>query len=99
MAGCNKDQTRSQIPLFISYILIALADPIKKYVPGSNTFGGTGLNFYSEFNVLKATITLVKKTKPNLKFILSIGGATYAWKSHNYSEIISLMKNLGLDRI
>ena len=71
-AGSEKDHTLSQIPSYISYILIAFANPSMKYVSGSNTFRGTGLDFSSDFKVVKAAIALAKKIKliKNLFYLL-----------------------------
>ena len=78
-------------------MLLAFATPSCNYVAGSNTFGGSGLQFSSDFGVVKSAISLAHNNNPNLKILLSVGGATYPWSSPNYDSMVALMKDLDLD--
>jgi chitinase len=89
----------ANIPSYVSHILIAFADPRTNYQAGSNTFGGTGLQFSSDFSVVKNAISIGKQKNPNQIFLLSFGGATYPWQNANYLSIIALMNDLGADGI
>ena len=98
-AGSENDHSIAKIPSYITYILISFANPNSNYTPGSNSFGGSGLDFNSDFKVIKAAIALAHKKNPYQKFLLSVGGSTYQWTSPNYIGIIALMIDLGLDGI
>jgi hypothetical protein len=98
-ASSGKDHSLSQIPSYISRVLLAFASPNNNYVAGSESFRETGLLFISEFHVIKSAIAIGKESNPNQKFILSVGGPNYQWIDINYQGLIDLMNDLGLDGI
>lgn len=58
-------------------IYLAFVTPNCTYVKGSTSWGGTGLDFSSDFLVVKSAIgSLVSK---GIKVVLSVGGATYPY--------------------
>jgi chitinase len=93
------DHSLSQIPAYVTYILVSFATPNSNYKKGSFSWDGTGLNFCSDFNVVKEAIAWAKKNKPNQKFLLSVGGATYPWNAPNYQGIVDLIDDLGMDGV
>lgn len=97
--GNGESHSLAQIPSYISYVLVSFADPKMNYVAGSETFQGTGLQFSSDFNVVKAAIAIAHQNNQNQKFLLSVGGASYPWSNPNFASMINLMNDLGMDGI
>lgn len=82
----------------ISQVILSFADPNTTYSK-RNSFSGTGLNFSSDFAVVKEAIAILKK-KRNVQVLLGVGGATYQF---NYSSpakpCVDLAYDLGCDGI
>lgn len=89
----------ANLPSYIARVLISFADPNMKYAQGSNSFSGTGLQFSSDFSVVKEAIKIAHEKNPDQKFLLSIGGATYPFSNVNYKGVVALMNDLGLDGV
>ena len=89
----------ANLPSYISKIYFSFGNPNLNYIKGSNTFLNTGLEFPSDFDFIKKGIDYAKNRNPNLKFILSVGGATYPWTNPNYSNLIDFINDLNIDGI
>ena len=98
-ASSGKDLSITKIPSYISRILVAFANPSMNYIKGQNDLANTGIQFSSSFEIVKQAIAIAHSEKPNQKFILSVGGATYPWTNPNFSAMVDLMNDLGLDGI
>jgi len=98
-ASSGNNHSLANLPSYLKYILISFATPGLSYTKGSGSIGGTGLQFNSDFNVVKDAISIAHKNNPDQKFILSVGGATYPWNSPNYQGIADLVDDLGLDGV
>lgn len=96
------DATKSGLALIdkpITIVYLSFAQPDCKYVANQNTFIGTGLNFSSDWKVVKAALDIVKKK--GITVMLSVGGGSY-WsgtKSFNAVNCVALMNDLGCDGI
>jgi len=98
-ASSGKDLSLSKIPSYVSRILISFASPSMSYKKGSKSLGGTGLQFSSDYDVVKSAIAIAKQNNPNQKFLLSVGGATYPWNTPNYNAMVDFVNDLDLDGI
>ena len=59
----------SKIDLPINLVFLSFANPSCSYIKGSNTFAGTGLDFSSDFLVVKNSIDILKKKELLLCFL------------------------------
>lgn len=78
-------------------IYLAFVHPNCGFVAGQNSFAGTGLDFSSEFSVVKAAIVALQSQ--GKKVMLSVGGASYGFAKVNIDGIMNLKKALGCDGI
>ena len=78
-------------------IYLSFVNPNCTYWSGQNTFAGTGLDFSSDFNVVKGSIKLLQNK--GIIVILSVGGATYPFDTFNTDNITYLCKDLGCNGI
>lgn len=96
------DATKSGLALIdkpITIVYLSFAQPDCKYVANQNSFIGTGLNFSSDWKVVKAALDIVKKK--GITVMLSVGGGSY-WsgtKVFNAVNCVALMNDLGCDGI
>jgi len=74
-------------------IYLAFARPDCGYRSGQNSFGGTGLDFSSNFDVVKGSIKILRDQGKIV--MLSVGGASYSFNSVNYYGIEALARDLG----
>lgn len=81
----------------INTVFLAFALPNCSYVAGSNSFTGTGLQFSSDFSVVKGSIGILHKR--GVKVLLSVGGATYPFVKFNPKSIAALVTDLNLDGV
>ena len=51
----------SKVDLPINIVYLSFVNPSCNYVKGSNVLSGTGLDFSSDFNVVKGAISILKK--------------------------------------
>lgn len=89
------DLTKIQDP--INIVILSFVNPNCSYVPGSNSFVGTGLDFSSDFNIVKGAIQSLQKR--NIIVMIAIGGATYPFDVFNPLNIASLVKDLGANGV
>lgn len=83
----------------VTIVYLAFAKPECSYVAGQNSWIGTGLNFSSDWSVVKSSIEALKKR--NVTVMLSVGGGSY-WsgpKTFNAQNCVALMNDLGCDGI
>lgn len=95
--GGNLSIDLEKIPKYVTTILFAFAKPSLTYTSGS--FSNTGLEFSITFNEVKALISSNRKSNPQRKYLISFGGATYPWSGPNYSAMVKLSDDLGVDGI
>ena len=94
-SGANLDL--SKIPSPINVVFLSFAKPNCNYVKGSMSFSGTGLDFSSDFAVVKDAIQILRKR--NVVVMLSIGGATYPFDGFNPKAVVDFANDLGVDGI
>ena len=87
----------SKIPDPINVVILSFVNPNCSYVSGSNSWSGTGLDFSSDFNIVKGAIQLLQKR--NIIVMIAVGGATYPFNVFNPSNIASLVKDLGVNGV
>lgn len=83
----------------VTIVYLSFANPECKYVAGQNSWINTGLNFASDWKVVKESIGIVKKK--GITVMLSVGGGSY-WsgtKTFNAQNCVDLMNDLGCDGI
>lgn len=78
-------------------IYLSFVNPSCSYRSGQLSFGGTGLDFSSDFVVVQNAILQLKLKKKIV--MLSVGGATYSFQNLNVSSVVALAKDLGCDGI
>lgn len=78
-------------------IYLAFANPACHYKSNSFTLSGTGLDFSSDFKLVKDAISKLKSK--GVIVMLSIGGATYHFDTLQTDSILALTKDLGCDGI
>jgi chitinase len=92
----------SQLPLKytnLTHVFLSFSNPTLTYTKNQNSFKGTGLEFSSDFQVIKAAIQILKTQK--IKVFLSVGGGAY-WSSDqefNIDATVALATDLGVDGI
>lgn len=84
----------SQVPSPVNIVYISFVKPDCTYIKGSNSFAGSGLDYSSDFAVIKGAIEILKKR--GVIVMLSTGGATYSWKTYNPKSISALASDLGV---
>ena len=89
----------SQIQAGINTVYLAFAQPDMTYKKGQNSFSGTGLEFSSDFQIIKSSILALQAR--GVKTFLSVGGGSY-WsqsKQVNIQNIVDLCNDLNCDGI
>jgi len=81
----------------INIVYLSFCRPECTYSPGSNSFSGTGLDFSSDFGVVKGAINILKQK--GITVMLSIGGASYPFTSFNAWNIARFSDDLGCDGV
>ena len=94
-SGANLDLSKVQSP--INVVFLSFAKPNCNYVKGSMSFSGTGLDFSSDFAVVKDAIQILRKR--NVVVMLSVGGATYPFDGFNPKAVVDFANDLGVDGI
>jgi hypothetical protein len=89
--GEDLDLSKIASPVNVVYLSFCTADCT--YVKGSNSFGGTGLAFSSDFAVVKKSIEILKNK--GVVVMLSVGGATYPFTTYNARNVADLCNDLG----
>ena len=94
-SGANMDLAK--IPSPINVVFLSFAKPNCSYIKGSMVFSGTGLDFSSDFGVVKNAIQILRNR--NVVVMLSVGGATYPFDSFNPRSVVDFANDLGVDGI
>ena len=82
----------------INIVFLSFMNPNSSYIKGSNTFSGTGLDFSSDFTIVKESIKLLKAK--GVIVMLSVGGATYHFNDTFIPKsVIDFANDLGVDGI
>ncbi len=76
-------------------IYLAFVNPACSYQKGQNSFSGTGLDFSSDFKVVKDAIAVLRSK--GKKVMLSVGGATYQFQTVHVENLIAFQQDLGCD--
>lgn len=87
----------STIAYPIDRVYLAFVNPQTNYILGSNTFSGTGVDFSTDFNVVRDGIDVLHTR--GIEVILSAGGATYSFENYNAQGVVDLCKDLHCDGI
>ncbi|WP_141732337.1 glycosyl hydrolase family 18 protein [Oligoflexus tunisiensis] len=88
----------AKLPPYITTVLLSFVRPETSYQAGQQSWVGTGMDFSSDFKVVKDAIKVLKTKNPGTKVLLSIGGATYVnWKQANAQAVAALVRDLGAD--
>lgn len=85
----------AKIDVPVTHIFLSFCRPDCTYKKSQGTWKGTGLEFSSDFQVIRQAIQIVKKK--GIKVILSIGGANGIWGGWNSLGIALLCYDLELD--
>ena len=78
-------------------IYLAFVNPACSYVKGQFTLAGTGLDFSSDFSLVKKAIASLKSR--GKRVMLSVGGATYQFQTVHVENLVALQQDLGCDGI
>lgn len=82
----------------INLVFLSFVNPNCNYIKGSMSFTGTGLDFSSDFSVIKSAIRILQSR--GVIVMLSVGGATYHYNSNfNPKSIVDLSSDLSVDGI
>ncbi len=81
----------------INIVFLSFVNPSCSYQSGSFTLSGTGLDFSSDFSVVKGAINILHQK--GVIVMLSVGGATYPFTNFNPHGVANLMNDLGADGI
>jgi chitinase len=95
--GSGENLDLAKIPSPINVVFLSFAKPNCNYTKGSMTFSGTGLDFSSDFAVVKDAIQILRKR--NVVVMLSVGGATYPFDGFNPKAVVDFANDLGVDGI
>jgi mannan endo-1,4-beta-mannosidase len=93
--GEAHDLSKISSPINIVYISFCSAD--SGYIKGSNSFAGTGIQFSSEFGVIKKAVEILRKR--GVIVMLSVGGATYPFTTYNAKNVADLCNDLGCNGV
>ncbi|WP_141733286.1 glycosyl hydrolase family 18 protein [Oligoflexus tunisiensis] len=97
-ASSGADHSLSKLPPYITTVLLSFVRPEVSYRAGQNSWLGTGMDFSSDFAVVKDAIRILKTKNPRTKVLLSVGGATYGnWSQVNPESVAALVHDLGVD--
>ncbi|MDQ3233663.1 MAG: glycosyl hydrolase family 18 protein, partial [Pseudobdellovibrionaceae bacterium] len=97
-ASEGSQHSLAKLPPYITTVLLSFVRPETSYQAGQQSWVGTGMDFSSDFKVVKDAIKVLKTKNPGTKVLLSIGGATYVnWKQANATAVAALVKDLGAD--
>lgn len=76
-------------------IYLAFVNPACSYTKGQFSLAGTGLDFSSDFSIVKKAIASLRSR--GKKVMLSVGGATYQFQTVNVENLMALQQDLGCD--
>ena len=87
-------------PAGLDLMALAFARPEMRYA-GGLSLAGTGLQFSAGGAVLRQGLALARRSRPGLRIILSVGGATYqsGWGQLDAGHVAALVTDFGLDGV
>lgn len=91
------DLSLSKITKPIDQVFLSFVNPNCTYKKGQYNWNGTGLNFSSDFKVVKEAIQMLQTQ--GIKVLLAVGGASYAFINYSPQNCTDLMSDLGCDGI
>jgi chitinase len=83
----------------LNWINLAFAKPDMSYTKGQNSWGGTGLDFSMDFQIVKEAVALLRSR--NICVMLSVGGGSY-WsgdREFKTQAVADLVEDLGLNGV
>ncbi|OYV41660.1 MAG: hypothetical protein B7Z80_00965 [Rhodospirillales bacterium 20-64-7] len=99
--GCNYSSSGDGLDLAnvdCKCVLLCFVQPDCAYAPGSQSFSGTGIQFSSDFGVVRSAVDKLR-SKGTLVY-LSIGGGSYQnWSGRKVANCVALAKDLHCDGI
>lgn len=91
--------TLATMPAYIAVVDLAFAKPDLIY-PGDLDLSQTGLEYRCTGWFLRDEIAVLKARNPDVKVLLSLGGAAYdRWSAMNVPTIVRLVHDLGADGV
>ncbi len=89
----------ARLPTSIDVVMLAFARPDLIY-RNDLDLAGTGLEYRIDGATLRDAIALLRRRKPEIRVLLSVGGAVYrSWGRLNVEGLVGLVRDLGLDGI
>jgi hypothetical protein len=79
----------------VNVVFLAFAQPNSSYKKSSFSFDGTGIQFNSDFTVIRGAIRILRER--GVVVMLSIGGATYPFDFFTPYALADLANDLGVD--
>lgn len=96
-ANSAADLALAKIAKPIDQVYLSFVNPNCSYKKGQCTWNGTGLNFSSDFKIVKEAISILQNQ--GIKVILAIGGASYSFSPYYPQNCADLMMDLGCDGV
>lgn len=93
-ASKAEDCALAKIEKPIDIVFLSFCQPNCTYKKSQGTWSGTGLNFSSDFQVIRQAIQILKQK--GIKVLLSVGGASYSFDVFNHKAVAELMYDLEL---
>lgn len=91
--------TLARLPGYLTHVALSFVKPDLAY-PGGLQLEGTGLQYPYGGAVLKEAIALLKQRQPEMRVLLSVGGATYhGWDRLDEAALARLVRDLGADGV
>jgi chitinase len=81
----------------VNIVYLSFVNPNTQYTKGQNTFKNTGLDFSSDFGVVRDSITSLKAR--GVVVMLSVGGDSYSFTDFNPSGVAALAHDLGCNGV
>nr|WP_272482970.1 glycosyl hydrolase family 18 protein [Ancylobacter moscoviensis] len=98
-AGRAEETTLARLPGYLTHVALSFVKPDLIYQGGLD-LSATGLQYPYSGAVLKEAIALLKARQPQLRVLLSVGGATYhGWDRLDEAALARLVRDLGADGV
>jgi chitinase len=98
-ASMPQQTSLADLPGYLDLVLLAFAKPDLTY-DGDLDIAGSGLEYHMQGRVLRDAISSLKKSHPNTRVLLSVGGAAYhRWNRLALPAIAAFVQDFGLDGV
>lgn len=98
-AAAPEQTTLARLPGYLTHVALSFVKPDLVYAGGLD-LAQTGLQYPYPGAVLKDAIALLKQRQPELRVLLSVGGATYhGWDRLDEAALARLVRDLGADGV